>query len=73
MVGKGAYSTVYKARRNADQKIYALKKIEFGKFQKKEKDNALLEISILSSVKSSHLIHFYEAFLDDNGKILGYG
>ncbi|TNV81089.1 hypothetical protein FGO68_gene17644 [Halteria grandinella] len=63
-IGKGAYSSVLKARRHQDGKVYAIKKIEFGRFSKKERDNALLEISILSSIKSNNIIHFHEAFLD---------
>ena len=56
---------MFKVRRFQDGKLYALKKIEFQRFSKKEKDNALLEVSVLSSVQSSNLIQFYEAFLDD--------
>ncbi len=55
-IGRGAYSQVYKVRRFADSKIYALKKIDFNHFSQKEKDNALLEISILTSVKSQNVI-----------------
>jgi serine/threonine protein kinase len=55
---------VLKVRRFADGQIYAIKKIEFGRFSKKEKDNALIEISILSNIQSNNIIRFYEAFLD---------
>jgi NIMA (never in mitosis gene a)-related kinase len=65
-IGKGAYSQVYKVRRFADSKIYALKKIDFGRFSQKEKDNALLEISILTSVNSPNVIQLYEAIIDED-------
>ena len=65
-IGRGAYSQVYKVRRFADSKIYALKKIDFSRFSKKEKDNALLEISILSSIQSPNVIQLYEAFIDED-------
>ncbi len=55
---------MFKVRRFSDGQIYALKKIEFGRFTKKEKDNALLEVSVLAGVKSNSLIKLYEAFLD---------
>lgn len=55
-IGRGAYSQVIKVRRFTDSKIYALKKIDFNRFSQKEKDNALLEISILTSVKSQNVI-----------------
>ena len=57
-------------RRFADSKIYALKKIDFSRFSQKEKDNALLEISILSSVQSPNVIQLYEAFIDEDSKQL---
>jgi hypothetical protein len=33
-----------------------MKKIDFGRFSQKEKDNALLEISILKEVQSPNVI-----------------
>lgn len=69
-IGRGAYSTVFKARRLSDNKFYALKKIEFGRFSQREKDNALLEISILSSIKNNNIIHLHEAFLEEDCKWL---
>ena len=64
--GKGAYSNVFKVRRFADGRVYGLKKIDFSRFSKKEKDNALLEVSILSSVKGQNLIAYYDSFIDGN-------
>ena len=40
-IGEGAYSTVYKVRRNTDQQIYALKKVKMSQLSTKEKENAL--------------------------------
>lgn len=48
-IGDGAYSEVYKVRRNSDNKIYALKKVKMGKLSVKEKENALNEVRILAS------------------------
>jgi NIMA (never in mitosis gene a)-related kinase 1/4/5 len=69
-LGKGAYSLVYKVRRFADSRVYALKKIEFGRFSQKEKDNALLEVSVLTSIKAQNVIQMYEAFMEEDGKWL---
>ena len=57
---------MFKARRFADGRVYGIKKIDFSRFTKKEKDNALLEVSILSSVKGSNLIPYYDSFIDNN-------
>lgn len=61
---------MYKVRRYADQRIYAMKKIDFGRFSQKEKDNALLEISILKEVQSPNVIQVCDAFLTDENKLL---
>lgn len=51
-IGEGAYSEVFKVKRNSDQKIYALKEVRLGKLKEKEKENSLNEIRILASVAS---------------------
>ena len=51
-IGEGAYSEVFKVKRNSDQKIYALKEVRLGKLKEKEKENSLNEIRILASVTS---------------------
>lgn len=63
-IGKGAYSTVYKVKRLADNKIYALKKVKMQGLTSKEKQNALNEVRILASVKSEYVISYKEAFIN---------
>lgn len=55
-IGKGSFAKVYKVRRRADGQIYALKKVELGKMKAKERENALNEIRILSSVRHPNII-----------------
>jgi NIMA (never in mitosis gene a)-related kinase len=69
-LGKGAYSFVFKVRRISDGKIYALKKIDFSRFNQKEKDNSLNEISILANIRDNNVVTFHEAFLADNNNSL---
>jgi NIMA (never in mitosis gene a)-related kinase len=59
-------------RRISDGKIYALKKIEITKFNLKEKDNALNEISILEKCRHPNIIKFHEAFMSDDNLSLWY-
>lgn len=40
-LGEGAYSTVYKVERLADNQLYALKKVKLGNLSDKEAENAL--------------------------------
>lgn len=70
-LGEGAYSIVYKVKRLVDGNIYALKKVKLLNLSEKEKQNALNEVRILASVKSSFVISYKEAFFDENESCLG--
>ncbi|OMJ77152.1 hypothetical protein SteCoe_23335 [Stentor coeruleus] len=65
-LGEGAFSSVYKVVRKADNQIYALKQVKLTGLSLKEKENALNEIRILASFDHPHIIGFKEAFLDDS-------
>ena len=69
-LGEGSYSTVYKVRRKADLKMYALKKVKLKNLSEKEKKNALNEIRILASIKSDHIISYKEAFIEEKDQSL---
>ncbi len=69
-LGDGAYSIVYKVKRKADSKIYALKKVKLQNLNEKEKENALNEVRILASVKSPFVISYKEAFIEDSDSSL---
>ena len=70
-LGEGAYSVVYKVRRLVDGNIYALKKVKLLNLSDKEKQNALNEVRILASVKSSYVVSYKEAFFDEGESCLG--
>ena len=69
-LGDGSYSVVYKVRRKLDDKIYALKKVKLQNLSEKEKENSLNEVRILASVRSTFVISYKEAFIDENDKSL---
>jgi NIMA (never in mitosis gene a)-related kinase len=69
-LGEGAYSIVYKVKRMVDGNIYALKKVKLLNLSEKEKLNALNEVRILASVKSSYVISYKEAFFDEGESCL---
>ena len=69
-LGDGAYSVVYKVRRKADGNIYALKKVKLQNLNEKEKENALNEVRILASIKSTFVISYKEAFIEDSDSSL---
>lgn len=65
-LGKGAYSSVYKVKRIADNKIYALKRVKLMDLNVKEKENALNEVRIIASIKHLNLVGYKEAFWENN-------
>ena len=67
-LGDGAYSVVYKVRRKEDSKVYALKKVRLQNLS--EKENSLNEVRILASVKSTFVIAYKEAFIDEKDQSL---
>ena len=69
-LGEGAYSTVFKVKRNIDNKIYALKKVKILNLSEKEKENSLNEVRILASVKSNFVVSYKEAFFDEKDNTL---
>ena len=69
-LGKGSFGCVYKVRRKTDSRIYALKKVKLTNLSSKEKQNALNEVRILASVKSTFVISYKEAFIDDKDQSL---
>ena len=63
-LGKGTFGAVYQARREADGKIYAIKKVDTRRMSTKERAEAVNEIRVLASVSGEHVITFYEAFVE---------
>ncbi|CAD8042830.1 unnamed protein product [Paramecium primaurelia] len=70
MIGEGAYSVVYKVKRQEDNSDYALKKVNLTNLSDKEKQNALNEVRILASIKNPYIISYKEAFIDVNSNSL---
>lgn len=64
VLGKGAFSTVYKVLRFADNEVYALKRVPFKNLKVKEIQNALNEIRILASVHHPNIVGYRESFID---------
>ena len=63
-LGKGTFGAVYQAKREADGKTYAIKKVDTRKMSAKERAEAVNEIRVLASVAGDHVITFYEAFVE---------
>ena len=69
-LGKGAFGSVRIVTRKEDKKIYAMKSVNIGKLDNKEKEAALNEVRILASLKHPNIVGYKEAFYDDPSKTL---
>ena len=83
-LGKGSYGFVAKVKSKIDQKLYAMKMIDFSLInEEEEKQLSMNEIEIIKSLDSPHIIKYYNKFWDgqklyilmefiNNGDIKGY-
>ena len=83
-LGKGSYGYVSKVKSKINQKIYAMKMIDFSLIKdKQEEELSKSEIKIIDTLDSPHIIKFYRYFVEgsryyilmeyiNNGDIKGY-
>ena len=64
LIGKGAFGSVILVTRKTDGKVYAMKRVNIGKLNNKEKESSLNEIRILASLSHPNIIGYKEAFFD---------
>lgn len=65
-LGKGSYGTVFKVRRVSDGQCYALKTVDLGALNQRQREDAVNEIRIMASVTSPFIIRFHEATIHDH-------
>lgn len=63
-IGSGKYSSVYRARRREDQRLFALKRVAIDKMERRARANALSEANLLSGIHHPNVIAMEEAFYD---------
>ena len=69
-LGKGAFGSVRIVTRKEDGKIYAMKSVNIGKLDNREKEAALNEVRILASLNHPNIIGYKDAFYDEPSKSL---
>ena len=52
------------------QQVYALKKVKIGAQSLKDKENAINEVRILSSIRHPNVVEYKEAFIDNESQSL---
>ncbi|KAA0147612.1 hypothetical protein FNF29_07259 [Cafeteria roenbergensis] len=66
-IGKGKFSTVFRARRIEDGSLVALKRIRiFDALDERSRDKCLREIGLVRRVTHRHIVAFHEAFIDED-------
>ena len=61
---------MYHVKRKEDQDEYALKKVKLSGLSDKEKENSINEVRILASINNPNIIHYKEAFVDEESDSL---
>jgi NIMA (never in mitosis gene a)-related kinase len=69
-LGKGAFGTVFTAKRKADNQIYAMKRVNISKMTIRDRENALNEIRVLASICHPNIVDYKEAFYDEESSTL---
>jgi NIMA (never in mitosis gene a)-related kinase len=64
-LGQGSYGTVYKVKRQSDNQNYALKTVDLGSLNQRQREDSVNEIRMLASVASPFIIGFHEASIQE--------
>ncbi|MEW5302088.1 MAG: hypothetical protein WDW36_004898 [Sanguina aurantia] len=67
-IGSGSYGVVYKVIRKVDRLVYAMKEIDLQGMTRKEQEECIREVRVLSSLESDFIIKYYDSFLE-RGKL----
>eukprot|EP00736_Rhodelphis_marinus_P002543 Rmarinus@m.19417 len=63
-LGHGSYGTVYKVRRKADNRPYVLKQINISCLSRKEQEEAINEVRVLSQLDNEYVVKYFDSFVD---------
>ncbi|KAL0210724.1 hypothetical protein P9112_009022 [Eukaryota sp. TZLM1-RC] len=63
-IGTGTYGRVSKMRRKSDNRIFAVKEINYGRMSEKEKELLVSEVNILRNLHHPHIVQYYDRVID---------
>lgn len=66
-IGKGAFSTIYKGKHRASNKVYAIKEISFDNLEK-IRDSIKREFTLMKKLNHKNIIKLHEVFFDNDEK-----
>ncbi|CAG2110440.1 unnamed protein product, partial [Medioppia subpectinata] len=61
-IGSGGFGTVFKVKHRLDDKIYAVKRVQFGDFSEEKKQKIMKEVKILSKLDSDFVVKYYNSW-----------
>ncbi|CAG2106530.1 unnamed protein product [Medioppia subpectinata] len=65
-IGSGGFGTVFKVKHRLDDKIYAVKRVQFGGFSEEKKQKVIKEVKSLAKMESEFVIKYYNSWLESN-------
>ncbi|CAG2111910.1 unnamed protein product, partial [Medioppia subpectinata] len=64
--GSGGFGTVFKVKHRLDDKIYAVKRVQFGDFSEDKRQKVLAEVKSLAKLDSKYVVKYYNSWLESN-------
>ena len=68
-IGQGMSGQVYKARNKKENKIYAIKKLNFNEINEKEKIAIQDEVNLLKQLKHPNIVSYKDSFFDKENNL----
>jgi len=67
-LGQGSFGTVFMVRRikDDDGQLYVIKKVRIKELNKKERDEAINEVTLLARINSVYIVHYYDSFIEED-------
>ena len=63
-IGEGSFGKAFLVQNVTDSKMYVMKQISITQMSKKERDEALNEIKVLSALNHPNIIRYRESFVE---------
>ncbi|CAG2111181.1 unnamed protein product, partial [Medioppia subpectinata] len=65
-ISSGAFGTVFKAKYGSNNKIFAVKRVQFGDFNEEKKQKVLNKVKNLSKLDNEFVVKYYKSWHESN-------